>query len=125
MAIVLILLVMAAAVLLTVGAVFVGSLLFGGFLLCTKRARVLVPIFFLIVPATVLGSLAGSVIVGYFAIRSNENLIFLGPLGGLVVGGIIGFLLGLVGVAFWWGRIAGTSKQGGNGKETRVEAGSR
>src|SRR5215216_3436680 len=99
MAIVLVLLVIAAAVLLTLGAVFVGSLIFGGILLTTKRARVLVPVFFLIVPATLLGSLAGGVIIGYYSVRANENLIFLGPVGGLVAGGVVGLLLGLVGAS--------------------------
>jgi hypothetical protein len=106
MAIVLVLLVIAAAVLLTLGAVFVGSLIFGGILLTTKRARVLVPVFFLIVPATLVGSLAGGVIIGYYSVRANENLIFLGPVGGLIAGGISGLLLGLGGALLWWWRMS-------------------
>jgi hypothetical protein len=106
MQIVLILLVLAAGVLLTLGAVFVGSLIFGGLLLYAKRAQIFVPIFFLIVPAMILGSLAGGIIVGYFAVRANENLIFLGPLGGLIIGGALGVSLGLIGAIFWWRRIS-------------------
>ena len=111
MQIVLVLLILAAAVLLTLGAVLVGSLVLGGVFLCTKRARVLVPIFFLIVPVTILGSLAGGVIVGYFSIRANENLVFLGPLGGLVAGGTEGLLFGLAGALLWWLRISRASKR--------------
>jgi hypothetical protein len=106
MAIVLVLIVIAAVILLTLGAVFVGSLIFGGILLTTKRARVLVPVFFLIVPATLLGSLAGGVLIGYFSVRANENLIFLGPVGGLIVGGVAGLLLGLGGALLWWRRMS-------------------
>jgi hypothetical protein len=105
MQIVLVLLVIAAAVLVTLGAVLVGSLIFGGLLLRAKRARVLVPIFFLIVPATSLGSLAGGVIVGYLSIRANENLVFLGPLAGLAIGAVAGLLFGLAGAVLWWRRI--------------------
>jgi hypothetical protein len=111
MAIVLVLVIMAAAVLLTLGAVFVGSLIFGGLLLCTKRARIFVPIFFLILPATILGSLAGGVILGYFAVQDNENLIFLGPLGGLIFGGVVGLSLGLLGALFWWWWISRAGKR--------------
>ena len=111
MAIVPVLLVIAAAILLTLGAVFAGSLVFGGLLSCAKRTRILVPIFFLIIPATVLGSLAGGVIVGYIAIRANENLVFLGPLGGLIIGGVVGLSLGLAGAAFWWWRVLRAAKR--------------
>ena len=62
--------------------------------------------FFLIVPATVLGSLAGGAIVGYLSIRANENLVFLGPLAGLVTGAVAGLLLGLAGAVLWWRRIS-------------------
>jgi hypothetical protein len=111
MQIVLVLLVIAAAVLVTLGAVLLGSLIFGGLLLHAKRARVLVPIFFLIVPATVLGSLAGGAIVGYLAIRANENSVFLGPLGGLAIGAVAGLLIGLAGAVFWWRRISRAAKR--------------
>jgi hypothetical protein len=111
MQIVLVLFILAAAVLLTLGAVLVGSLILGGVLLCTKRIRALVPIFFLIVPATILGSLAGGIIIGYFSIRANENLVFLGPVGGLLAGGVAGLLLGVAGALIWWFRIARAAKQ--------------
>ena len=106
MQIVLILVVLAAAVLLTLGAVLIGSLVLGGVLASTKRTRFLVPVFFLLVPATVLGAVAGAVVVGYFAVKANDSLIFLGPLGGLVAGGIGGLLLGLVGALLWWRRMS-------------------
>jgi hypothetical protein len=106
MQIVLVLIVIAAAVIATLCAVLVGSLIFGGLLLTNKRARVFAPIFFAIVPATVLGAAAGAVIVGYLLVRANDNLIFLGPLGGLVAGGVTGFALGLAGALFWWWRLS-------------------
>ena len=111
MQIVLVLLIVAAAVLLTLGAVLVGSLVLGGVFLCMELVRVLVPVFFLIVPATILGSLAGGVIVGYFSIRTNENLVFLGPVGGLLAGGLAGLFLGLAGALIWWVRIAHATKR--------------
>lgn len=87
MQIVLVLIVLAAAVLFTLGAVLLGSLVLGGVLMCFKPTQALIPLAFLIVPANVLGSLSGGVIVGYFSVRANENLLFLGPLAGLVAGG--------------------------------------
>ena len=106
MPIVIILLILAIAVLVTLGAILVGSLIFGGILLTTARARVLVPIFFVLVPVTVVGALVGGATVGYFSVRANENLIFLGPLGGLILGGITGLAVGLAGALFWWSRIS-------------------
>ena|SRR3569623_1512226 len=106
MQIVLILVVLAAAVLLTLGAVLIGSLVLGGVVVTTKRTRFLIPVFFLLVPATVLGAVAGAIIVGYFAVKANDSLIFLGPLGGLVAGGIGGMLLGAFGALFWWRRMS-------------------
>jgi hypothetical protein len=106
MQIVLVLFLFAAAVLLMLGAGLVGSLILGGVFLSTKRARALAPIFLLIVPATITGALAGGVIVGYFSIRANESLLFLGPVGGLLSGGAAGLLLGLAGALIWWLRMA-------------------
>jgi len=106
MQIVVILLVLAAAALVTLGAILVSSLVFGGILVATSRARVLVPIFFVLVPSTVISSLLGGVTVGYFAVRANENLIFLGPLGGLILGGVTGLSVGLAGALFWWWRMS-------------------
>jgi hypothetical protein len=106
MAIALVLLILAVSVLVTLAAIISGSFIFGGVLLATARARVLVPIFFVIVPNTVVGALVGGVTVGYFLVRSNENLIFLGPLGGLVIGTIIGFTVGIAGALFWWWRMS-------------------
>ena len=105
MQIVLVLVVLAVAVLLTCGAVLLGSLLLGGILLTRKRARVLVPVFFLLIPATILGGLAGGVILGYLAVRANGSLSVLGPLGGLIAGAFAGCLLGTVGAVFWWRRM--------------------
>jgi hypothetical protein len=99
--IVFVVLVLAAAVLLSLGAALVG-----GILLTTKRARVLVPVFFLLVPATILGALAGGLLVGYLAVKANQNLLFLGPLAGLILGGVVGLLFGLVGAVFWWWRMS-------------------
>jgi hypothetical protein len=106
MQIIVILLVLAAAALVTLGAILVSSLVFGGILVATSRARVLVPIFFVLIPSTVVSTLLGGVAVGYFAVRANENLIFLGPLGGLLLGGVTGLSVGLVGALLWWWRMS-------------------
>src|SRR5947207_7532428 len=106
MAIVLVLLLLAVAALVTLAAILVGSLVFGGILVATSRARFLAPIFFVLIPSMVITTLLGGVIVGYFAVRTNENLIFLGPIGGLVLGGLIGLSVGLAGALFWWWRIS-------------------
>ncbi len=106
MQIIVILLILAAAALVTLGAILVSSLVFGGILVATSRARVLVPIFFVLVPSTVISSLLGGVTVGYFAVRANENLIFLGPLGGLILGAVTGLSVGLAGALFWWWRMS-------------------
>ena len=58
-----IVLLLLAAVLVTLAAMLVGSLIFGGILLATPRARVLVPIFFVLVPATITGSLLGGTVI--------------------------------------------------------------
>jgi hypothetical protein len=88
------------------GAIFVSSFVFGGILMATSRARFLVPVFFVLIPCTMVSTLLGGMIVGYFAVRANENLIFLGPLGGLILGGIIGLAVGLIGAVFWWWRMS-------------------
>lgn len=106
MQIVLILVALAGAVLLTLGAVLAGSLVFGAILATTRRARVLVPVFVFLVPATILGAVAGAIIVGYFAVKMNDSLIFLGPLGGLVAGGIGGVSLGSAAALYWWWRLS-------------------
>ena len=106
MPIVIILLILAAAALVTLGAIFVSSLVFGGILVATSRARVLVPIFFVLIPVTVVTTLLGGVTVGYFAVRADEHLIFLGPLGGLIVGGVVGVAVGLTGALVWWRRMS-------------------
>ena len=104
MAIVLILIAIAAAIAVTAVAILVGALITGWLLSRTRRGRVFGPIFFIIIPAMVVGSIAGAVIVGYFAVHANENLIVLGPLGGLGIGGLVGLSFGLAGALFWWRR---------------------
>jgi hypothetical protein len=112
MQIVLILLLLATAVLAVLVALLVGSLALGGLLLIFKPVRVLAPLFLLVVPAAVLGSLAGGVFVGYSAFKYDENLVFLGPLGGLVLGGIAGGALGLLGAMLWWWLAARRASRG-------------
>jgi hypothetical protein len=106
MQIFLLLVALAAAVLAMLGGVLAGSLLLGGMLSATKRARVFAPLFLLVIPGTAAGALAGGMFIGYWAIKANENLIFLGPLGGLVVGGAGGLGLGLAGALVWWWRMS-------------------
>ncbi|HME89115.1 MAG TPA: hypothetical protein VKE30_07900 [Chthoniobacterales bacterium] len=64
------------------------------------------PIFFVLIPSAVVSAVLGAVAVGYFAVRANENLIFLGPLGGLIVGAVVGLAVGLTGALFWWWRMS-------------------
>jgi hypothetical protein len=106
MAIVLILLLLAIAAITTLAAILVGSFVFGSILLATSRARVLIPIFFVLIPVTVVSTLLGGVTVGYVAVRVDENFIFLGPLGGLIIGGVVGVAVGLAGALFWWWRMS-------------------
>ena len=105
MFIVLILLAMAIAVLLAIGAIMIGSLLIGGILYTLKRARILLPVFLIIIPTATLGSLVGGLFIGSFLARANDHLIFLGPVGGFIAGGVGGLLLGLSGAAWWWWRM--------------------
>jgi hypothetical protein len=106
MQVIVILLILAAAALVTLGAILVSSLVFGGILVATSRARVLVPIFFVLIPSTIVSALLGGVTVGYFAVRANDNFIFLGPLGGLFLGGVTGLAVGFGGALFWWWRMS-------------------
>ena len=102
----LILLLLAVAAVMTLGTILVGSILSGGILVATSRARVLVPIFFVFIPVTIISTVIGGVAVGYFTIRADENLILLGPLGGLIVGGLAGIAVGLAGALIWWWRMS-------------------
>lgn len=86
-------------------AVFVGSLLLGGVTVATGRLRILRPLVFVVVPCSVVGALAGAVTVGYVAVRANESLILLGPVGGLLLGATAGALFGCGGAAIWWYRM--------------------
>ena len=106
MQIVLVLLILAVLVVVTLAGILVGSLLLGGMLAATKRARIMAPVFLVVVPASAVGALAGGVLVGYFAVQANDNLVFLGPLGGLIIGGAAGLSVGTAGALFCWWRIS-------------------
>jgi hypothetical protein len=105
MAIVVVLVVMALAVAVGLVVLFVGSLVAGALLSRTRLPRVLTAIFLFAIPAGALGAAVGVIGIGYLAVQRNENLIFLGPLGGLVVGGVAG-LLGGAGAGALWARRA-------------------
>ena len=106
MAIVVVLVILAAVVLCTLGGALLASLFFGGLLLAAGRARILVPIFFVVFPSILVGAFTGSATVGYFAVRENENLILRGPLGGLILGAIVGSAIGIGGALVWWWRVS-------------------
>jgi hypothetical protein len=108
MQIFLVLLILAALVLITLAGVFISSLLLGGMLAASKKAQLLTPIFLVVIPAAAAGALLGGIVVGYFAIKANDNLILLGPLGGLIAGGAAGLSIGTVGALIWWRKIART-----------------
>jgi hypothetical protein len=91
------------ALLALVGSLFI-SLILGIVLSCFPRAKPVAPVFLLIIPSVAIGALFGGVGIGYFAVQHDEHLIFLGPLGGIVIGGIVGFLLGLGLAIIWWFR---------------------
>jgi len=55
--------------------------------------------------------LVGGILVGYFAVRANDSLVLLGPLGGLVAGGAAGLSVGTAGALFWWWRIARMNRE--------------
>ena len=106
MQIMLVLVILAVLAVVTLGGILVGSLLLGGMLVASKRARLIAPVFLVVAPAAVVGALAGGIVVGYFAVRADENLVLFGPLGGLIAGGAAGLSVGTAGALFWWWRIS-------------------
>jgi len=111
MQIMLVLLVLAVLTLVTLAGIFVASLLLGGMLAASKRARLLAPVFLVVVPASAVGALIGGALVGYFAVQANSALIFLGPVGGLLAGGAAGLSVGTAGALVWWWRISRRNRQ--------------
>jgi hypothetical protein len=100
--IVLVLVVLAVLIVAGLAVVLLGALCLGGLAALSRRARVARPIFFVVIPTTVIGALASAATVGTLAVRADQNLIVLGPLAGLAGGATIGLLLGLLGAGFWW-----------------------
>ena len=100
----LVLLVLAVLVLVTLVGITISSLLLGGMLAATERARILAPVFLIVVPSTAIGALVGGILVGYLAVEANESAIFLGPLAGLIAGGAAGLSIGTAAALFWWWR---------------------
>ena len=66
-----------SAFIMAIGAIMIGSLLIGGILYTLKRARILLPVFLIIIPTATLGSLVGGLFIGSFLARANDHLIFL------------------------------------------------
>jgi hypothetical protein len=103
--------ILALLILVTLIGVLIGSLLLGGMLGATKRARIIAPIFLVVIPVSVVGALAGGILIGYFAVKANDNLILLGPLGGIIAGGVAGLAVGIAGALFWWWRISRANRR--------------
>ena len=78
------------------------SLTVGGVLNTFPKTRTISPIFTTIIPATAIASLSGGYIIGYIAIEHNNNLVFYGPLSGMIFGGVLGFIIGSVISGLWW-----------------------
>jgi len=100
------LIILAILTIVTLAGILVGSLLLGGMLAASKRARLVAPVFLVVVPASAIGALAGGVLVGYYSVKANDNLALLGPVGGLIAGGAAGLSVGTAGALFWWWRIS-------------------
>ena len=69
-----------------------------------KQTRLISPIFLVVLPATLLGALAGCFGLGYLLItRVGESLLLWGPFLGLMVGPGVGAAFGVAVSAFiWW-----------------------
>ncbi len=103
MPIVVAILALALFILVALLGCLVASLLIGG-LLSATRARVFAPIFLAVVPSTVAGALLGGIVLVLIALRTDDTLIVLGPIAGLVAGGLAGFFVGLALALFSWRR---------------------
>ena len=100
------LIILAALVLVMLAGIFIASLLLGGMLFASQHGRLIAPVFLVVVPASAVGALVGGVLVGYFAARANDSLVFAGSFGGLVLGGAAGLSAGTAGALFWWWRLS-------------------
>jgi len=104
MQIILVLLFLAAVAVLALLGTLTISLLVGVILSRFPKAKAIAPVFLTIIPAGAIGALAGGVGIGYLAVRHNEHLILLGPLGGTIIGGVVGLTLGTGLAGAWWHR---------------------
>ncbi|HMK76187.1 MAG TPA: hypothetical protein VK568_08410 [Thermodesulfobacteriota bacterium] len=104
MQIVLVLLFLAAVAVLALSGTLTISLLVGVLLSRFPKAKPIAPVFVSIIPAGAIGALAGGVGIGYIAVRYDEHLVFLGPLGGIIIGGLIGLIVGTGLAGTWWYR---------------------
>jgi hypothetical protein len=102
MQIMLVLFLLAVAGVLGLGGAFVISLVVGIVVSRTGGGKPFAPIFLLMIPSAAIGALSGGVAMGCWAVQHNDNLILLGPLGGIVIGGAIGLLAGTTLAAIWW-----------------------
>ena len=102
MQVILLLLFLAAVTVLTLLGTLTISFLMGVVLSRFPKAKAIAPIFFIAVPASAIGALAGGIGIGYLAIRYNEHLIFLGPMGGIIIGGVVGLTVGTGVAGIWW-----------------------
>lgn len=102
MQIVLVLLLLAMVAVLVLTGAFVVSLIIGVVLSRLPRAKLFAPIFLLIIPSAAVGALTGGIVIGYFAVQYDDHLIFLGPLGGSMIGAGIGLIVGATLATIWW-----------------------
>ena len=101
MFIMVVLLVLAVAVTGGLAFAFVTSLVLGVVLSRTKTPSLLSAIFLFAIPGAVVGAAVGAIVIGYFAVQANQSALVLGPLAGLLVGGIAGGGSGAIAGVAW------------------------
>ena len=75
------------------------------------KVKQIAPVFTLIIPFGALGALAGGVGFSYLAIEHDNSLVFLGFLGGIIIGGIVGLFVGTIFASIWWFCMKKTAKR--------------
>lgn len=101
MFIMVVLMVLALAVIGGLTFAFVTSLILGVVLTKTKTPSLLTAVFLFAIPGAVVGAALGAAVIGYLAYQANQSAIVLGPLAGLLVGGVAGGGSGAIAGVAW------------------------
>jgi len=110
MPIVLMLVALAALIVACLFGAFAVSLILGTVLTRSERGKRIAPLFLIVLPTSVIGAVVGGIGLGYLAYSLNESLIFLGPLGGVLLGGGVGLVLGAIVAVFWSTKVRKVSR---------------